>query len=134
MKHITPILPFTTRKLPGNYQFYGGSAAVTLARNGISYVNQFVRSDLGQQMVHFYMRTQNADEMFFQTVLMNSQLRDTVVNDKLRYVDWSQKNSHPKIITKQDYQRLKDSGQLFARKFDIHVDAEILDMLDNDIG
>jgi hypothetical protein len=130
LKPIMPFFPFKPRKLPGGYRFYGGSAAIILARNGITYIDQFVKTDLGQRIVNFYTRTANADEMFFQTVMMNSSMGNTVVNDELRFTDWSKKGAHPEILTKHDYQRLKDSGHLFARKFDVQVDAEILDLLD----
>jgi hypothetical protein len=69
------------------------------------------------------------DELFFQTIIMNSQLRDTVENDDLRYLDWSREPA-PAVFTAADLPSLLESRQLFARKFDETVDFEVLDALD----
>jgi len=130
MERLKKVLPFTSRRLPHGYKPYGGSAAVILARNAIEYIAEFTESAVGREIVRFFRMTRHPDEIFFQTVIMNSALRDTVVNDELRYVDWSGGGAHPAILTRKDFDRLVDSGKLFARKFDTTVDAEILDMLD----
>jgi hypothetical protein len=69
------------------------------------------------------------DELFFQTIVLHSPFADTVVNDNLRYIDWSRRPA-PAILHAQDFPSLIGSGKLFARKFDANVDARILDMLD----
>jgi hypothetical protein len=60
---------------------------------------------------------------------MNSALRDTVVDDNLRYVDWF-KEPGPAVLTVDDLDSMLASGKLFARKFDTTVDAAVLDRLD----
>ena len=69
------------------------------------------------------------DELFFQTIVTNSPLADTVENDNLRYLDWSREPA-PAVLTRDDLDAIGASGALFARKFDETVDAEILDLLD----
>jgi hypothetical protein len=119
------------RVLPGGYEYYGGSAAVILARNGVSYLNAFVASPLGRRLIRHLKRARHPDEIFFQTVFMNSDLRDTVVNDELRYVDWAPPvGLPPKILGMEDYERMRASGKLFARKFSVAYDAAVLDALD----
>ena len=62
---------------------------------------------------------------------MNSPLAETVVNDDLRYVEWREWNdSRPAALGKPDFAKMMSSGKLFARKFDVEEDAEILDLID----
>ena len=68
--------------------------------------------------------------MFFHTILLNSPFKHEIVNDNKRYIDFD--DSHPTILTAKDYEKLKRSGKLFARKFEPKVDKEILDKLDDD--
>ena len=44
--------------------------------------------------------------------------------DNLRYIDW--KRGAPYVFHAQDFDELMASPQLFARKFDEQVDAEII--------
>ncbi|NJN99140.1 MAG: hypothetical protein HC875_36125 [Anaerolineales bacterium] len=74
------------------------------------------------------------DELFFQTVLLNSPLRDTIVNDDLKHIQWSTPTSaHPDIFSKEDFEKLNRSPKLFARKFDTKHDTVILDLIDQHI-
>jgi hypothetical protein len=75
-----------------------------------------------------------SDEHFFHTILLNSPLRDRIVNDDLRYVDWSgHGGERPAILRSSDVGAIRASGQLFARKFDVTVDARVLGLLDEGI-
>ena len=56
-----------------------------------------------------------ADEIFLQTVAMNSQLCNTIVDLDLRCIDWLRGNSY--TYTVNDYEMLMSSNCLFARKF-----------------
>lgn len=75
------------------------------------------------------------DEIIYQTILLNSNFKNSIVNDSMRYVDWSDhkkglNNGNPNILKTNDYKKIVDSGKIIARKFDIKVDKNILDMLD----
>jgi hypothetical protein len=72
-----------------------------------------------------------ADEMFYQSIVMSSPLKDSVVNDNLFCIDWKNPNPNvPRTFISSDFERLISSGKLFARKFDITRDSAILDQLD----
>lgn len=60
--------------------------------------------------------TQIANEIYKQTFLQDRGLR--IVNDNLRYIDWSACQPSPKSLTPEDYDAVMNSGKLFARKFD----------------
>ena len=49
-------------------------------------------------------------------------------------MDWSSGLAHPKILTINDYEALKASAKLFARKFDMETDSLILKKLEELIG
>ena len=70
------------------------------------------------------------DEFVFQTILFNSIYKEDIVNDNMRFIDWSEGNKNPKTFTAKDVNILLASNQFFARKFDVNVDAEILDLVD----
>ena len=74
--------------------------------------------------------TWGVDELVFQTVLLNSHLRDSIVNDHLRYIKFFRGGSSPKILTMEDADILVKSNKFYARKFNPAIDSEILDYLD----
>ena len=63
------------------------------------------------------------DEVFLQSVLWNSPLRDTIVNDSLRLIDWER--GKPYTFTYADLSQLQRTDKLFARKFS-ETDEQLL--------
>lgn len=118
------------RSVPFNERFicYGGRQWHSLSRKCIKFLRKFLRQN--QFLVDYYQRTVVPDESFIQTVLVNSGLFN-LCNDDGRYVDFSGNQAgHPRTLTTQDYETLKNGKFFFARKFDLSEDSEILDMLD----
>ncbi len=116
------------RAFPPGLRPFGGGAYWCLSRESIEVVSDFV--DARADVVDFFKRVDIPDEIFFQTVIMNSELGPTVVNDNLRYIDWT-RGVRPAILGVGDFERLKESPKLFARKFDVTQDAEVLDLIDD---
>jgi hypothetical protein len=81
------------------------------------------------EIVRYFEHAYLPDELFFQTLLGESAHAASIVDDNLRYVDWSTTPA-PKILTMDDLPALLASEKLFARKFDETVDADVLDALD----
>jgi hypothetical protein len=119
------------RTLPGGLAAYGGSAYWCLERTLVHFVHGYLRENPGY--VRFFEHVFVPDELFFQTIVMNSELRDTVENDDLRYLDWSREPA-PAVLTCDDLPALVESGRLFARKFDETVDSDVLDALDRHLA
>ncbi len=115
------------RTLPEGFKWYGGSAYWCLSRACIEYVDEFVRNN--RDFVQFFEHAKIAEETFFQTVLLNSPLKDQIIDDNLRFIDWSD-SRHPAILKEVDFERFFDSSKLFARKFDISKDEAVLNMID----
>jgi hypothetical protein len=82
-------------------------------------------------LVNFFRWVDVPDELFFQTILMNSSLKERIINDDLRYIAWKDLESgSPAILKLDDFDQMMQSPKLFARKFDMTVDAEVLDLID----
>lgn len=87
-----------------------------------------------KSFVNFFRYVDGPDEMFFQTLLLSSPLKDRIVNDNLFFIDWENPNpTRPRVFEKCDFERLVNSPKLFARKFDATRDSEILDLLDQKV-
>jgi hypothetical protein len=120
-------LPLVRRRFPQGFEPYGGSAFWGLSGAALDYVHRFVREN--PSFVRFFRHVLIPDEIFFQTILLNSPLRDSTLNEQLHYVDWSGGGAHPATLRAADVERAIASGKLFARKFD-PSDTEALDLVD----
>jgi len=68
-----------------------------------------------------------SEEIYFQTIIMNSPFSDKVINNNLRYIKWEYKNgSMPAILDEEDYEEVEKSNQLFARKIEYPVSMKLV--------
>ncbi|HUQ66671.1 MAG TPA: beta-1,6-N-acetylglucosaminyltransferase, partial [Flavitalea sp.] len=122
------------RFLYPDYQLYGGPGATfcALTRQAAEYIINFMQKNpKARQYAKF---THASDEFWFQTLLMNSPLKDKMINEPLWYIDWSGTSKHPCILNVLDYPSLIASGMFFARKFDMYEDEIVMDMLDGHLN
>ena len=102
--------------------------------NWFSIRHDLVDYAIGQKklIARCFYSTMNADEMFLQCVAMASPLKDTIVQENLRLVDW-QRTEHggcsPHTFTMEDWDMLTKSDKLFARKFDPDIDSSVIEAL-----
>lgn len=115
------------RRLPLGLAPYGGGAYWCLEREVVDYVRGFIHAN--PSYLRFFEHVFVPDELFFQTIVMNSPLRNAVENENLRYIDWSREPA-PAVLNVYDFPKLIASGKLFARKFDMKIDVKVLDLLD----
>ena len=123
-------VPLLRRAFPAGLEPWGGSAWSVLSDDAVKAVLAF--RDERPDVWRFFRGVKSADEIFFQTALLNSPLRDHVANETLHYIEWPG-GSHPRTFTSADFDRIAASGKLFARKFDVARDAEILDRIDREL-
>jgi len=116
------------RRVPHGLAPYGGEAHWCLSRAAAEHLAAVARDD--PRLLRFFRHVLHPDEIFVQTVLAASPLAPTLVDDHLRYIDWSV-SPGPKILTAADYDAVVGSGKLFARKLDAAVDERLMDMLDD---
>ena len=107
-----------------NIEFYKGA-------NWFSITHELARFVITKekQIKSLFKYTHCADELFLQTIAMNSPFASKIANDDLRLIDWNRGN--PYVFHKEDYHDLTNSGRLFARKFDERIDNDIIEMLVN---
>jgi len=115
-----------------NWPCWHASSWFSLSRGALEYVLDYM--DKHPEYVAYYRRTMNADESMLATLVFNSpELR--VANRETTYTRWSNLlSAHPDIFRSVDLAELAAAEPFFARKFDIAVDADILDELDEFIG
>lgn len=118
--------PIFKRKAPDDFKYWFGSQwwclNSTTAQWIIDYLNEHTEYE------KFFEHSLCSDECFFQTLVMNSPFANTT-KPYLHYIKWEKGKSSPKTLTTIDYEELKKAEKLIARKFDIDVDAEIIERL-----
>lgn len=125
---INRLLP--DRTFPLGYPLYGGNCAMywTISREGARYLTDFLQEH--PVIARFARFTWAPDEFLIPTLLLNSPLAGQVLNNNLRYIDWSQGGPNPRFLGMEDLAALRCSPAFFARKFDIRQDSHILDQVD----
>jgi hypothetical protein len=121
------------RKFPEYTKLYGGNKSTwwTISTDCAAYLTEKFYSN--PRMTSFLKYCWGTDEFLIPTLIMNSPYKDHVVNDNLRYIDWSEGNANPKLLDLNDFENIRSSNMLFARKFDDFYDQEILDKIDQSI-
>ncbi len=122
-KRMIP-LPVVRRFLAGVTP-YAGSTWFIISREFCEYL--CTEQKIGRYEA-FYRHTYIPEEHFFQTVIMHSPFRETVIKDNKRLIMWPDGRIH--TFKSDDYNTLVASDAFFARKFDESVDREILDRLE----
>lgn len=127
-KILNKIIP--KRILPENMKIYGGSNSSwwTISGDCASYVVNKISGNVAFD--NFFKYSWGSDEFVITTVIMNSEYREKSINNNFRYIDWSAGGAHPKFLVSDDLPQIINSQMLFARKFDINIDEEILDKID----
>jgi len=112
----------------GDFICYGGSFFCVLAAHCVRYAREFAREN--PDLVAYFRTMPAPDEVFLQTVLVNSG-KFSFVPDGKHYIDFSRsRNNHPKTLGMVDLPPMLASGAHWARKFDPSFDSEVLDVLD----
>jgi len=128
---LSRILP-KKRKIPINFEIYGGKTWWTFTKECAEFITKFYKQN--PKFNQFFKYTLIPDEMYFQTLLLNSTFNKKLENNYLREIEWSGGDgTHPIVFMKAHFQRLKNSNALYARKFDANVDAGILDLIDQNL-
>lgn len=128
IREIISNIPFIKRQTPEN--IYYGSQWWNLTKNAVSYILKFVKEN--QNYLERFKYTWGSDEFFFQSILLQSDLKDKCENDCLRYLIWQ--GGAPIVFKSNDYDNFIRGGvNLFARKFDEKIDNDIIDKLYKDI-
>lgn len=113
-----------------SYPLYCGSVYCSLTDAAVDFS---LNSDVSLDLIN---RTRNSicsEEIFFQSVIMNSPYKDKVVNNNLRYIDWSSpiRGNVPAVLNESYFDDIVSSGRLFCRKIDSNKSAKLLQLLNS---
>jgi hypothetical protein len=120
------------RRVPGGMQAYGGSSWWALSRDCVCALLERVRRE--PALVRFFRNAACPDELFFQTLVMNSPFRARVLGRNFRYVQWPEDGArNPKILDEDDFERIRaareSEGMHFCRKIDSRTSAALVPRL-----
>lgn len=125
-KLLTKLLP--QRKFPLPYKIVGRANWFTLTNDAADYILQFLQKN--PEVSRYFKYCWGADEFIFATIIYNSHFQPNIENN-LVYVDWTgQTKGHPRILETADFEKLKTSHKLFARKFDLQLHPQIFEQLE----
>lgn len=106
---------------------YAGNTYCSLTDEAVSYI-----LSQGRTLRRRLRYTLIPEEVFFQTMLLNSPLRDKVDGNCLRLIIWpGDGGSSPKTLDESDYEELTSGKYLFGRKIDPVKSASLMKMLDD---
>jgi len=96
-------------------ELYCGGTYWSLTRGTLEYVISFTKKN--KRFLRRFKYTLCAEEIYFQTVIMNSKYSENVINDDLRYIDWeSNKGGRPALLDEKDFEKVMKSNKIFVRK------------------
>ncbi len=113
---------------------YKGSNWFTISKKMVKYINCFIKLNPLYNIA--FKNSLCCDEVFFQTIIMNSKFRnriykiDTNINDNLmslRYIDWKTGPEYPKILDEEDFNKINREEYLIGRKFTDTLDLKRYD-------
>ena len=125
-KIINAITP--ERKMPQNLIPVGRSQWFTITTDAAKYIIEYLKNH--PDVKRFFKLTWAPDELVFQTILYNSPYKHNMVNDNLRFIDWSEGKPSPRTFTINDMPALQQTEKLFARKFNMDIDENVFTKID----
>ncbi len=126
---LNKIMP--DRKTPEGMKPYGFSQWMTITADAAAYIVNYLDTHFLARL--FFKMTFCVDELIFQTILLNSPFKDSIVNEHLRVIKFIKGTYRPRTLLISDAEMLLNSEKLFARKFVMEEDTAILDYLDSQV-
>lgn len=125
------LIPFLNRKKVGEFdKVYAGFIWGSYPKDSVQYVLEYLKNH-----PNFWKDLQTCkipEEMCFQTILMNSEMRNRIVNNNLRYWKFEGGDgSGPVYLNESDFESIVNQNVIFARK--VKFDSELRQMLEINI-
>lgn len=117
------------RFLTTNFVIYRWSQRQILSYEIINYIINFCNTKIGEKFIAAFKTTAWPDEIFFQTIIMNSPHKENIINNTQWYIDWKKWPWLPRILDETDYTAIKQSPYLFARKFELPLSEKLIHLL-----
>lgn len=99
---------------------YGGSTWWSLSREVLDFVSQFTQNN--PSFLNRFRNTCVSEELYFQTIILNSPLSQKIENNNLRYIDWETRGDGvPCYLDESDFDKMTSDTKLFARKLSLET-------------
>lgn len=116
------------RHMAGGMRPFGGSSWWSLSRPCIEALLARVRAE--PSLERFFSTVCCPDELFFQTLIMDSAFAPTVLSRNFRYIAWRDGGArNPRILDEGDFADIARSNAHFCRKLDPAASSGLLPML-----
>lgn len=117
------------RKRIGEFEhIYKGLFYVSMPKKAAKHVVDYCESNI--KFLKDLSRCQLPEEIFFQTLFMNSEWVVNVADTNLRYMNWKRGDgSSPVYLDMQDYDAIVCGDYVFARKFDGKISKQLKEAL-----
>jgi hypothetical protein len=116
------------RRYPSHFPtLYAGKTWWSFTYDACAYMVDYVAKN--PDFYKFFKYVQLADEVFFHTIIMSSPFAANVVNDNVRYQDFTNAVGYANVLTIEHLEGVREENKLFARKF-TKESAELLEWLD----
>ncbi len=112
------------RRFPEGFEPFGGTKWWCLTLDCLKYIEEYVR--LNPEYSRYFKRVYSPEEIFFQTLILNSRFRNRVMNEGLDH-------DSRELIGLEDFDALTGSSALFARRFDDSNSLALLDRIDREL-
>lgn len=130
LQSLEPILGINRLKAKSNIVFGKGANWFSITNNFAHYI-----VNVWPNFKDFFSSTLCADEIFLQTILLNSPYVKNIYHAQpdddnkaiMRLIDWNRGN--PYVFQIDDFESIILSPMLFARKFDQRIDDKVIDKL-----
>lgn len=116
-------IPFFRRKNLKNYDLYKGSQWFSITQDCLEYILKMTEKD---DLINDFRYTACPDEHFFQILLLNSKFKNKILNNNFRYIEFDKLQTSPVVLTKKDESKFMNGKYLFARKFDLNIDKNVI--------
>ncbi len=116
------------RHMVGGMAPWGGSSWWALSRGCL--LDLLGRAARERAIARFFRTVLCPDELFFQTLVMNSPWRARVLAHNFRYIKWPDRAApNPLVLDERDFEAIRASGAHFCRKLDSEHSAALLPRL-----
>jgi hypothetical protein len=120
------------RRFPKDFPaLYGGGTYWSLSRECIGYIFDYLHTH--PQIPKRFDYTFCTEEIFFQTIILNSPLKENAVNNNLRFILWEKRNGNsPANLDETDYEAIAASTAMFARRIEYPVSESLIRKMEQD--
>ncbi|MBR3710799.1 MAG: hypothetical protein IKM99_07555 [Bacteroidales bacterium] len=108
-------------------KLYGGGTYWSVSRKAVGCALDYLENN--PAYLHRFRMTSIAEEICLPTIWAN--LGISMHNDYKRFIDWGTDGGNPVVLTEKDYERIKNSEALFARKMQSGTSDRLIEMLNN---